>query len=145
MPRVLSAFVLAGLALGAAGPSARADVTGQLESIGKATGYVVPAGGAAITSIVNGLSIAYDEGSPKPWRIAGYLCGGVELGIGVGMLTLADHTQENTVLGIVPLVLGAAAIGTAWFAPVPNDIVGGVALAPLVAPGTAGLAIGGRF
>lgn len=140
------ALLALALGLGAGGP-ARAEIGDRLLKVGAAAGYVIPAGGAAVTSIVNGVFIAYDEGSPRLWRAGGYLFGGLELAIGAGLFLANPDGTDDTLIATLPLVLGTAAIATSFFAPIPDDIVGVVeiAVSPLPIENATGLTLLGRF
>jgi hypothetical protein len=143
----------AGLLLGGGPAAAQEDPGGgragrTLRSAAYGVGYAVPAVGAILTTAVNGVHLAYDEGTPRGWRIAGYVFGGVEIALGATLLVVRGEGTENTVLAIVPIGLGVAALATAFFAPEPDDVVGGAGwarVAPFVTPDGGGLSVIGRF
>lgn len=125
---------------------ARADLGDAAKSTAEIVGYSMPIAGGAVTTVVNGFHIAYDEGSPRGWRIAGYLFGGVDVAMGVLLLTTSHETTTDLALGVVPLVVGTTSILTALLAPTPDDIVGPSAeLMPVLTPTFAGLVWSGIF
>lgn len=134
----------------AGAPGRRAEAAGfdaqSLEGVGLTVLYVVPVAGGLFTSTINGTYLAYDEGSPRRWHVLGYVAGGVDLAVGVGILTLGDGSDSAVILGVLPIVVGVASLATAYFVDYPDDIVGGnAALVPLVGPDLAGVGVVGRF
>lgn len=147
--RLISAALASAILAAAAASPAHAEGfdAGSLEGIGLAALYAIPSATCLLTTTVNGAHLAYDEGAPRVWRTTGYVAGGVDLAVGAGVLIWGDDSTTTTVIGIVPLVLGAAAITTAALVKRPDDIVGGVAgVAPIIyADGGGGLVLGGVF
>jgi hypothetical protein len=141
-------FTFAPGALGMAPGRAQAaglDATTILE----ATGYALPVGCSAVTGTYHASYLAYGEGAPRGWRTAAYVCGGLSLGLGTTLLLTGDGSTNSTVVGVVPIVVGAYAIVTALLGGAPDDVVGDMARAPLVSPwfgsGSAGLVWSGTF
>jgi hypothetical protein len=127
---------------------ARADGLPAAGSVLRASAYALPVGCSAVTGSYHVAYMLYEEGAPRRWRTAAYVCGG--LSIGVGTYVLIDGGGESTgrtVLGIIPLVVGSYAILTAWFVGAPDDIVGPQAshLTPWFGKDSAGLAWGTTF
>jgi hypothetical protein len=110
-------------------------------------GYALPIGCSLVTGTYNSAYMVYDEGAPRGWRTAAYVCGG--LSIGVGTWVLIDNggaSTGRTVIGILPIVIGAGAVLTAWFVGAPDDVVGNQArLTPWLGEGSGGLVWSGTF
>jgi hypothetical protein len=126
------------IALGVA--EARADVGDTLLAIG----YVGSMAGGALATAVNGSHLAFGEGSPRGWRIFGYVIGGVDLVWGGAALAAASDRSEGVVIGTIALAMGAAALATAHFVDAADDRPG---VRPVAAPVRGGGLIGlaGRF
>jgi hypothetical protein len=125
--------------------AAAADAGDTARSVGEAVGYTTPAIGAALTTIANGTALAYGEASPRGWRVAGWILGGVEVAIGTGLLYWRHDGSVEIGLGVLPVVLGVASLTTATL--VDSEEVPGqpMAVVPWVASGAGGIGIGGRF
>ena len=138
---------LAAAAVAAAAGPARADAGDTAPRVLEPVAYVTPAIAASLTVIVNATAIAYDRPVGRGWRVAGYVCGAVEVVFGAGLLAFRNDSGLRVGLGVVPVVIGAAALGTAFFAPREEVVLGaqGVAVGPLVGPGIGGVVVGGRF
>jgi hypothetical protein len=127
-----------------AATSAAGDVGDTARSVGEVVGYTTPAIGAALTSVANGTALAYGGTSSTGWRVAGWICGGVELAIGTGMLLTYTENTTRVVLGVVPIVLGVAAVTTATFVD-GEERPTTMAVLPWLAPGAGGAVVGGSF
>lgn len=147
---VLAAALAVALAIAAVPARARAQGLdlGSLEGLAVAAAYAVPSAACLLAITVNGAHLAYDQGAPAPWRTTGYVAGGADLVVGVVVLAVDGDTTRGVILGVIPIVLGAASITTATFVKKPDDIVGpvsGLRLAPFVAHDAGGLVLGGTF
>jgi hypothetical protein len=136
-----AAAALAGALIAGAGAGrlARAELADTARDVGEATGYAVPAIAAAITSVANGTALAYGASVSGGWRLAGWIAGAVEVGIGTGLLVWRHDTSYQVALGAVPLALGVASLATATF--VDQEVTVGVAFTPWVSGDAAGAAL----
>ena len=135
------AFTLSSLVAPA---SARADFVNKVLSVSSAIGYGVAVTGGLLTTAVNGVAIAFDEGSAPGWRLAGVVAGAADLALGAGLLINDSSDPTTQLYAAVPLVAGVAAVATTIFAPAGEGP--GVALAPMLLSGDgAGVVWCGRF
>jgi len=127
---------------------ARAAGLPDATTIVKAGAYILPVGCSTITGSYHVVYMLYEEGAPRRWRTAAYICGGVS--IGLGTFILVDNGSGaggfDTFVGVLPIVLGTGAILAAWFVGAPDDIVGPQSrMTPWFGPGSAGMAWTGTF
>lgn len=145
MRTLLVAIVIVASLSAARGAKAETIDTTTAAGFGLTLLYIAPVGTSLFAITINSTYLAYDQGAPRRWHVIGYASGAADLVLGTSILVFGDQSDGATILGGVPIVLGAAAVTTAYFVDYPDDVVGDVAIAPLVGSGLAGLAIGGTF
>jgi hypothetical protein len=140
MTRVTALLLAAAAFGGGLAGEARADLGDTLLAIG----YVSSVTAGALSTAVNGSHLAFGEGSPRGWRIFGYVVGGIDVVWGAVILAVASDRAEGVVVGGVALAIGAASLATAHFVDEADDrpVVRPVAWP---APGGAGVSLVGRF